>query len=357
MNLSQTIEKTSHLLTASVKNCLLAADVEVGTFLSGGIDSSIVSALAAQASPKKIKTFSAGFEDFINELPYAKSVAERIGSDHYEQHIRTDLIDTYQEVSHYFDEPFADSSHIPTALISRFARTHVKTVLSGDGGDELFWGYGHYRRHHHLRKVEKIALALFSNPFESYKHYIQHWKPKERVRLWKDPSVIDDDPARHIDLSQAETDLERINLVDFGMVLPGDMLTKIDRASMMSALEVRAPFLDHTLAQFAYNLPASYKTDRYRGKLILEHTFTNVLPKEVFTRKKQGFGAPIKHWLHKPEFKKLVTDTLSKDALLTHFFHWEEVQKVVGSFYAGQDDTKYRLWTLLSLELWLRRTL
>jgi asparagine synthase (glutamine-hydrolysing) len=347
-------EEVRRLLTTSVKDRLLAADVEVGTFLSGGIDSSIVSALATQASSKNIKTFSAGFEDFINELPYARAVANQIESEHHEQQIQMNLIETYQDVSRYFDEPFADSSNVPTALISQFARQHVKTILSGDGGDELFWGYGHYRRHFHLRKIDKLSQLLFSNPFKSHKRYIQHWKPEERRRLWKDASVVDPDPASAIDVSEATTDLERINLLDIYMALPGDILTKVDRSSMMHSLEVRAPFLNHHLAEFAYNIPAHLKTNRYRGKLILEQTFGNLLPKEVFTRKKQGFGAPIKHWLRKPAFKNFVETIMTEQSHISELLHWEEIRKVLGSFYAGQDELQYRIWTLLSLELWFR---
>lgn len=350
---TEAIEETRRLLQESVTNRLLAADVEVGTFLSGGIDSSIVSALGAAAS-KSIKTFSAGFEGFINELPYAKAVAERIGSTHFETQIDTDLVSVFRQVSQYFDEPFADSSNIPTALIAQFARQQVKTIVSGDGGDELFWGYGHYRRHYHLPKIEKLKLALFSTPFRSHKRYIQHWSPVERARLWRDASVVETDPAGNVDIREAETDLEKINLVDVSMALPGDMLTKIDRSSMMHSLEVRAPFLSHTLAEFAYNLPPEYKTDRHRGKLILQDAFHDLLPKEVFTRKKQGFGAPVQHWLRKPEFRTLVEQTLTPTSLLTSFLHWDSVKNVLASFYAGQNDLQYRVWTLLALELWLQ---
>lgn len=351
---AEAVEETRRLLKQSVADRLLAADVEVGSFLSGGVDSSIVSALGAPSRVAPLKTFSAGFEGFVNELPYARSVAERIGSTHFETQIQANLVETFREVSAYFDEPFADSSNIPTALISRFARQHVKTILSGDGGDELFWGYGHYRRHHHLRKIDKLKLALFSNPFASHKRYIQHWTPEERARLWRDPSCIDADPAGHVDIREAETDQEKINLVDLSMALPGDMLTKVDRSSMMHSLEVRAPFLSHTLAEFAYNLPADFKSDRAQGKRILKDAFQDLLPSEVFTRKKQGFGAPVHQWLQKPEFRALVKHTLMPTAQITTLLHWEEVEKVVASFYAGQNDAQYRVWTLLALELWLQ---
>lgn len=351
---SDAAQEIRRLLTTSVRDRLLAADVEVGTFLSGGIDSSIVSALAAQATDRKIKTFSAGFEDLINELPYARTVAGKIGSTHHEAQINADLVETYREVTRYFDEPFADSSNIPTSLIAAFARPHIKTILSGDGGDELFWGYGHYRRHYHLPKFQKIALFLSSNPFQSYKHYLQVWTLEERSRLWKDTHSIEADPAERVDVSEGETPLEKINLVDLSMALPGDMLTKVDRASMMHSLEVRAPFLDHHLAEFAFNLPAEYKTDRHRGKLILAEAFSDLLPPEVFTRKKQGFGAPIGQWLQKPAFRLLVNETLTERCYLTNLFHWDEIKKVLASFYAGNTALQHKVWTLLSLELWFQ---
>ncbi len=351
---AEAVEETRRLLQTSVADRLLAADVEVGSFLSGGVDSSIVSALGAPSRVTPLKTFSAGFEGFVNELPYARAVAERIGSTHFETQVQTNLVETFREVSAYFDEPFADSSNIPTALISQFARQHVKTILSGDGGDELFWGYGHYRRHHHLRKIEKLKLALFSNPFDSHKRYIQHWTPEERARLWRDPSFIDADPAGYVDIREAETAQEKINLIDLSMALPGDILTKVDRSSMMHSLEVRSPFLSHTLAEFAYNLPAEYKTDQRQGKRILQEAFHDLLPCNVFTRKKQGFGAPVSQWLHKPEFRALVHQTLTPTAQITNLLHWEEVKKVVASLYAGRTDAQYRVWTLLALELWLQ---
>jgi asparagine synthase (glutamine-hydrolysing) len=351
---AEAVEETRRLLKQSVADRLLAADVEVGSFLSGGVDSSIVSALGAPSRVTPLKTFSAGFEGFVNELPYARSVAERIGSTHFETQIQTNLVETFREVNTYFDEPFADSSNIPTAIISQFARQHVKTILSGDGGDELFWGYGHYRRHHHLRKIDKLKLALFSNPFASHKRYIQHWTPQERARLWRDPSCIDADPAGHVDIREAETDQEKINLVDLSMALPGDILAKVDRSSMMHSLEVRAPFLAHELAQFAYNLPANYKTNRNQGKCILHDAFKDLIPNEIFTRKKQGFNAPILHWLHKPEFRHFLNHLQKRSLHLSTLLNSAIFDQLVRDFYQGKTDTQYKLWILITLEIWLQ---
>jgi asparagine synthase (glutamine-hydrolysing) len=138
------------------------------------------------------------------------------------------------------------------------------------------------------------------------------------------------------------------------MGLPGDMLTKVDRASMMHSLEIRSPFLNHTLAQYAYNLPAQYKTDDRRGKIILEKAFEDLLPEEFFTRKKQGFGAPLKNWLVKPAFKKLVDEWFTRDARVGAFLNLETVQKYLARFYAGDTSLQYKVWSLLALEAWLR---
>lgn len=334
----------------------MVADVEVGTLLSGGIDSSLVTVLAQQASRQQLKTFSMGFEGLINELPFAAEVAKAAGTEHTEAQASTDLVNAFEEVSAYFDEPFGDSSNVPMHLISSLASKKVKVVLSGDGGDELFWGYGHYRKHHHLPKITKLLNMLTgTDPFIYYKKNLaQYFSPSERRRLLKDTSAIEEDPTAHIDYSEAQTPLEKINLTDFYMGLPGDMLTKVDRASMMHSLEVRSPFLDPALVQLAYNLPAEYKSNKTQGKIILEEAFRDALPKGFFKRKKQGFGAPIGQWLTKPEFRTLIATTLTDDAHIGQWLKMEEVKKYVDRFYAGEMRLQYKVWLLLSLETWAR---
>jgi len=355
-NISETEAKKTvlNILSDSVKSRMVS-DVEVGTFLSGGIDSSIIASLAQKKSATKIKTFSAGFENFIDELPFAKEVAKIAKTEHYEKQINFDLLNSFKQVSAYFDSPFADSSNIPTHLISKFAREKVKVVLSGDGGDELFWGYGQYTEHQRLPRLKKIIKKIFSNPFSEYLKKIQHFDVGERRLLLKDTSSIESDPTTNIDFSEAKTDLEKINLVDFYMALPGDILTKVDQSSMMNSLEVRAPFLNHKLAEFAYNIPPFLKINNSQGKIVLKETFKNILPKNVLLRKKQGFGSPIKEWLLEDDFKEYVNKSLlSKNTLIEKYLNLSEVRKIVRKFYAGDYSLKYKVWILLSLEEWLK---
>lgn len=343
------------MLGESVRSRLIA-DVEIGSFLSGGIDSGIITALAQEAiSPKKLKTFSAGFEDFVNELPYAERIARQYGTDHYATQIKTDLAASLREVSAYFDEPFADSSNVPVHILSAFARTQVPVALSGDGGDELFFGYGHYRTLKNLPIHHKLAKRIREHLFGHHPKHLTLFfsSPSERQNLWRDPSSVENDLSAYLDLSEAETDLQKINLIDFSMTLPGDILTKVDRASMMHSLEVRSPFLNHKLAEFVYNLPDEYKLSRERGKIAIMHAFENHFPKDFFLRKKQGFGAPIKIWLRKEEFRPLLNGLLMPTAHIHKLMKSGAVNALVSSFLSGNDSLARRAWTLLTLELWL----
>jgi asparagine synthase (glutamine-hydrolysing) len=355
LSIDEAAAQTRELLHASVASRMVA-DIEVGAFLSGGIDSGLVVRLAQQASDKKIKTFSAGFEDTINELPFAKEVAVLAGTQHTEAQIHEDLAQTFLQISSYFDEPFGDSSNIPTSLIAKLAQEKVKVALSGDGGDELFWGYGQYTRYRHLPKMQMLFnFVTGKNAFDYYRSSIlTHFNVSERRALFKDSGAIEADPTVHIDYSEASTPLEKINVTDFYMGLPGDMLAKVDRSSMMHSLEVRSPFLNPALAQFAYNLPAEYKTDGRRGKIILEKAFGDLLPPGFFSRKKQGFGAPVGVWLRKPEFKKLVDEWFGSDAHIGAWLNIDEVRSYAERFYAGENNLQYKLWNLLALEAWAR---
>ncbi len=355
LSLDDAAAQVRHLLTDSVRSRMIA-DIEVGAFLSGGIDSGIVVRLAQQVSGKKIRTFSGGFGDTINELPYAREIAALAGTEHTEAQMHEDLLQTFRETSAYFDEPFGDSSSIPTSLISKLARQKVKVALSGDGGDELFWGYGQYTRYNHLPKLRMLAhLISGSNAYEFYKSsLLTRFSVAERQALLKDQSAIETDPTTHVDYSQAATPLEKINLTDFYMGLPGDMLAKVDRASMMHSLEVRSPFLNHGLAQFAYNLPAEYKTDGRRGKIILEKAFGDLLPQGFFTRKKQGFGPPVGPWLNLPPMRKLVGQWLAESPMVGHYLNAEIVKGYADRFLAGEENLQYKVWDLLALEAWMR---
>lgn len=341
------------MLSASVKSRMIA-DVEVGVFLSGGIDSSIVTALARSHTSTSLKSFSAGFDEFRNELPYAREVAAHVGTDHYERNIPVSLEDI-TAVTRYYDEPLGDSSNVPTALISQLAREKVTVALSGDGGDELFFGYGHYRAHWQLPAHKKLlAQVLGYTPDRLFKRsHLTMFSVGERQRLWKDAGAIERDPASHVDLSEAETPLQRLNLLDFYLKLPGDMLTKVDRSSMMHSLEVRSPFLNHELAQFAFNLPDDYKTSHTHGKIILEKAFSDLLPSTVFSRKKQGFGAPVKDWLKAEPIRTAFMDML-KDPRCAEYLDVDALRTYSEDFYRGNTALGYKLWMLFALELWMR---
>lgn len=341
------------MLRASVESRMIA-DVPVGVFLSGGIDSSIITALATSHTSKSLKSFSAGFDDFRNELPYAREVAAHVGTDHYERNMPVSL-DDIRAVTRYYDEPLGDSSNIPTSLIAGVARAEVTVALSGDGGDELFFGYGHYRAHWNLPLYKKIlAQALGYTPDVLYKRsHLNMYSVAERNALWKESDAVEMDPTTHIDFGAAETPLQRLNLLDHYLKLPGDMLVKVDRSAMMRSLEVRSPFLNHELAEFAFNLPDEYKTSHTHGKIILEKAFGDLLPKTVFTRKKQGFGAPVKEWLRDPHIRPVVED-MWKDPRIGEFLNVDVVRKYNDAFYAGDNTLGYKMWMVFALELWFR---
>ena len=341
------------MLSASVKSRMIA-DVEVGVFLSGGIDSSIITALARAHTSKSLKSFSAGFGEYRNELPYAREVAEHLGTDHFEHNISVSL-DDIRTVTRYFDEPLGDSSNVPTSLIAQLAREKVSVALSGDGGDELFFGYGHYRAYWQLPTYKKIlAQVLGYTPDRLYKrNHLNMFSVGERQRLWKEVGAIELDPTARIDLREAETPLQRLNLLGFYLKLPGDMLTKVDRSSMMHSLEMRSPFLNHELAQFAFNLPDEYKTNRTHGKIILEKAFGDQLPNSVFSRKKRGFGAPVADWLKEEPIRTALND-MFKEPRIASFLKADVVRTYIDDFYGGNDLLGYKLWMLFVLELWMR---
>lgn len=354
LSLTEAASQVRDMLAASVKSRMVA-DVEVGVFLSGGVDSSIVTMLAAPHSAHKLKSFAAGFDAYRNELPYAREVASRVGTDHYERNVTVSLEDI-RTIVRYFDEPLGDSSIVPTSLIAKLAREKVTVALSGDGGDELFMGYNHYRAHWHLPAYKRLAARLLGyTPDALYKRsHLNMFSVSERARLWKDGGdSIESDPTTHVDLTEAETPLQRLNLLDLNLKLPGDMLVKVDRASMMRSLEVRSPFLQHDLAQFAFNLPDAYKTDHERGKRVLEQAYADLLPESVFTRKKEGFGVPVKEWLKEPSMRDYI-DTIRKDLRIAAFLDGDKVRSYIDSFYEGREQLSYKLWMLLMLELWMR---
>lgn len=353
MSYSEAKEEVRHLLTESVKKRMIA-DVEIGSFLSGGVDSTLVTALAQSFSKTPIKTFSVGYQNYINELPFAAEAAKKIRTDHYTLQAKDNMVDELKTAIEYFDEPHADSSDFPQYLLSKLTATKVKVALSGDGADELFLGYGWYTRHKNLSYRAHFKEKVFMSPFAGYLNAVQVFTPEERKRLWKNRAHVNKGFINDEVLNSTLPSVEKINLFDLTTYLPGQLLVKADRMGMMNSLEVRSPFLDHHLAEFVYSLPNDYKTNDTIFKRILKDILGETMPREFVHRRKQGFGAPVKKWLKEEAFKnevyaKLYNTTADIYTILDERF----VKKMIDDFYLkGNDRYNYKIWVLYCLELW-----
>jgi asparagine synthase (glutamine-hydrolysing) len=363
----------------------MIADVPLGAFLSGGIDSSSVVASMALQSPDPVKTFSIGFEEAaFNELQYASLVAKRYKTEHHEILVRPDSIGLITRLVRHFDEPFADSSAIPTYIVSEFAARHVKVVLTGDGGDELFNGYESFFAIDKLRKFDALPQALRklasqvasilpysaygknylrmisrSNPLERYFEY--NYAPyflRERLLRpnWMVPATAEflQETFRGCLPPNGADILSQVTYFEATAKLTGDMLVKVDRMSMANSLEVRCPLLDHKLAEFAARIPHAWKMKNGRGKDILLQAIGDRLPPELLNRSKMGFGVPLATW-----FRTSLRDFLW-DHLTSSRFHdrgmvsGNFVKILLNEHASGRRDNSHWLWSLLMLELWFR---
>ena len=353
-------KEVKRLFLEAVKKRMIA-DVEIGSFLSGGVDSTLVTAYAQKFSDKPIKTFCLGYGDYRNELPFAEEASKKIGADHYTLQADENSLDALRESIEYFDEPHADSSDFPQSLLSKFTANKVKVALSGDGADELFMGYGWYQKHLNLSFRKHTIEKLFLNPFQGYIRNISIFNESERKKLWgKNNKFVEKVAPKEIFKNKLDP-ISKINLFDITTYLPGQLLTKIDRMSMMHGLEVRSPFLDYQLAEFVYNLPTEFKMNKGENKIILKDILSEIMPKEFVYRRKQGFGAPIKEWLNTPNIKNLVKQELGDKAHIYEFLNKNAVEKIISNFYGNEDSlpktdksTYYKIWILLCLELWMK---
>lgn len=341
------------LFSEAVKKRLLA-DVEIGSFLSGGVDSTLVTSYAQKFLSQPIKTFSLEYGETTSELPFAREAAKKIGTTHQELEVKSDLTTELKKSMAYFDEPHADTSDFPQALISEFAGKFVKVTLSGDGADELFMGYGWYQKHLNLSLRKHTIAKLFLNPFEGYIKNISIFDKSERKKLWgKNNRYVNNFVSKELSESKLD-EITKINLFDLTTYLPGQLLNKIDRMGMMHSLEVRSPFLDHKLAEFVYNLPVHFKMNKNENKIILKDILLDIMPKEFVYRRKQGFGAPINEWLENREMKNFVRETLNENSLINDFFDKKVTKKIINEFYENRNQYyQYKIWLLLCLELWL----
>jgi asparagine synthase (glutamine-hydrolysing) len=362
----------------------LVSDVPVGVLLSGGIDSTLVAALLQQTSSKPLETFTIGFEQSnYDESHYAKKIAQHLGVNHHEK-ICTwqDAQSIINELPNIYDEPFADSSLIPTTLISQFAKKQVTVVLSGDGGDELFGGYTSYflsaARFNKLNKMpfRKVAgkilnlipdplMKLYNVNYDLYNRYLKiksilsesHLEGKYRAitrvfnqydltKLLNNSNI---EKINHATMSNLN-DLERMMLMDFNYYLPDDLLVKVDRATMFHSLEGREPLLDHKILEFAARLPARFKME----KAILKTILAKYVPPALFERKKQGFGVPVNMWLRQQ--LKYFTERYLNPAYLKRqdIFCSQYVAKLYNAFLNSNTNDN-RIWTLLVFQMWYEK--
>lgn len=359
----------------------LTADVPLGVFLSGGIDSSALVALMAQGASGTVRTFSVGFDAMTNELPYAKEVADRYGTQHTEIMVQSDVWRDLQSVAAYYDEPFADTSNIPTYLIAREARRHVKVVLTGDGGDELFSGYSSYVLQKYyssgrlgsrlFREIDRLAVRCLGTtwldrfyPFAPGNGARRHWMDNRffleqsdiQGLLKKDrgTEVMDLFPDNACLRIDGKDPLSVAFGFDLNYYLPDDLLKKVDMASMAHGLECRAPFLDHRLVEFSMAIPPHLKLKNNQPKYLLRKALARDLPESILAREKQGFGSPIVAWVRK-DLRALIRERLSSpSAPLYGLLDEKAVKHRMDMALNGKDDkSAYQLWILLMLELWM----
>ena len=383
----------------------LVSDVPVGLFLSGGIDSSIVAALLRKNSPSPLKTFTIGFEEKeYDEAGWAKKLAEHLGTEHTEFRVSEDTaLETVSDMPSVYDEPFADTSSIPTCILSRLAREHVKVVMSGDGGDELFCGYSHYAKSARLatavgkmpgalRGGLRAALGSFGpSRFESagkalggrwitkrtrnyernrasllgimendmaemYRRRVGAWAPEDFAGVFREDPNFRDGTFEEDFAAVRSGDLRTQMLyADFRVWLPDDILTKVDRASMSAGLEAREPLLDHRIVDLAARLPMDLKYRNGESKYLLRKILSRHIPAELYDRPKKGFRSPVDSWL-RGKLRPLVENYLGPEAIRkSGVFDPGEVSRWKKRFYDYSSPGAPRIWNLLMFQMWHER--
>ena len=389
-------ETLDSLLRDAVKRRMIA-DVPLGVFLSGGIDSSTVLALMQAQSDRPVKSFTIGFtEADYDEARHAKNIAAHLGTDHTELYVSADrAMAALPQLASWFDEPFADSSQVPTYLVSEMTRRHATVVLSGDGGDELFAGYNRYTWANTLwryvrllprpsravlaaalraippsawdcmfqvsprslrvpragDKMHKLAAMLsVANHEALYRRLVSQWQePDKQVHGGREPhGLLWDSTIRH----DFPDSTDRMQFLDTVTYLPDDILTKVDRASMAVGLEARVPLLDHRVVEFAWRLPLAMKVRGSQGKWLLRQVLSNYVPPELTDRPKMGFGVPIDHWL-RGALRDWAESLLAEERLRDGgYFELEPIRRAWADHLSGSQNRQYQLWTVLMFESW-----
>lgn len=392
IDLPQAISETEKLLTNAFQYRMVS-DVPVGVFLSGGYDSACVTALLQKDSTEKIKTFTIGIPDAgLNEAPFAKEIATKLGTDHTEFYCtEKEALEIITEIPFFYDEPFADSSAIPTMLVSRIAREKVTVALSADGGDEIFAGYSRYgdaiKNFNRLNKIPAVlrkpiaSLMSTANPVVNRKQGLFQQKYQKLRGLLHDPSEVNflktmtqlsdkkeinalfktaiSELSSDFDNKELSSDrfslLHYIMAIDYKTYMADDILQKVDRAGMSVSLEGREPFLDHRIIEWAAQLPLNFKIRNGNKKFILKEIVHQYLPHQMMDRPKMGFGIPVNDWL-RSELRPFVDQHLSEDAIKKqNIFDYTEIRRIKNAFFETEQEKPEKIWHLLMFQMWYER--
>ena len=389
----QAVEQFRSTMESSVQ-LRMQSDVPLGAFLSGGVDSSMIVAIMQKLASQPIRTFSIGFPvREYDETHYARQVAQHLQTDHREFQVTPDGLEILPQLVWHYDEPFADSSAIPTWYVSQLTREHVTVSLTGDGGDELFVGYPRYRavalgnqldrlgplRHFFaasfwqsipssarqkskIRQLKRFSEGLGLAPGRRYLDWISIFNQTRRAMLYTDDftrQLSDQDPFQFFESALEKVarrdPITAISLADLQTYLPCDLMTKVDIASMAHSLECRQPFLDVRVVELAASFPLKWKFRRGKGKRMMRRAFGHLLPDSIWARPKMGFGVPLDHWFRN-ELRDMTHDVLlGETARQRGLFRAENVSELIQQHEDSTFDHAYRLWALLFLELWMRQ--
>ena len=378
-------EKALYDVLGEAVKMRLISDVPLGAFLSGGVDSSCIVALMSKLSSKKVRTFSIGFEEQgFDELKYARFISKRFNTDHKEFIVKPRALEVLPKLAWHYDQPFADSSSIPTYYVSKMTREHVTVALNGDGGDESFAGYRRYRgvklackikkfprsllkAGYHAGRYSRYAKRFFSGLMNNgdlegaYVEWLNYFTTGEKEKLYSKnvKSLLKKDRSvsyikEVINECDAEDPVEKIMGADVKSYLAEDLLIKADIATMANSLEGRSPFLDHKVMEFAASLPIDYKLKGFNSKYILKRAFAKDLPSHFLNRRKKGFAVPVGKWFSN-ELSSFVKDMLlDKKSIDRGFFSKDYIENILREHTSGADDHTHRIYALLSFEMWHR---